>query len=137
MTVPADPAYYATVAQVIPTLLLAAAVEYRLLGPERRDPSAQEVKENFAGYLSTALFVVAAVAGEFVALQTMYVGGGDSAAKWSFVGLIAALLLVVMPVVLHVTAALLIPVPRVRSFFLQVLLPVTLLALGLWGILSG
>jgi hypothetical protein len=134
--VPHDPGYYATVAQVIPTLLLAAALEHRLLGADQRDPSAQEVKDNYSAYLSTALFVATAVAGEFLALQAMYVGGGPTTAKWSFVGLITALVLVLMPVVLRAVATLLIPVPRVRTYFLRHLLPALLIALAAWGVLS-
>ncbi len=132
---PEDPAFYATVAQVIPTLLLAAAVEYRLMGPEQRNPSADEVRSGFWLHLWLALFIPVAFAGEVAALQAMYVGGGSATATLSLLGALAALLLVLQPLLMRVTSAPLTPWPWFRRYYLHNVIPAALFGTGAGAIL--
>jgi hypothetical protein len=114
MAVPADPAYYSTAAQVIPTLLLAAAVEHRFLAPDSSPPDEATIKQEFFAYLGLATLTVLAAVGAYACVDALYSGPGTFDRKASLVGLLAAFALVVQPLVLRSLLILVRPWDRVR-----------------------
>ncbi len=133
MVLPADPSYYATVAQVIPTLLLAAALEYRYLAPDASDserPDAAEVKGHMSAYLGVSLLTLLAVVGGVAAVDALYNGVADFALRLTLVGVMSAFALVLLPLVYRAAFTLLTPYPRVLRAVREYVLPTLLLVTG-------
>lgn len=124
--VPVDASYYATVAQVIPTLLLAAAVEHRLLLP-RQPVDEAELSTPFTYRLSLALFTIAAFVGELAAVQALYAGVGRPGRTLTLLGVIAALYLVFLPLCLRALGGVFEGQPRLRYYVFNHVLPALLL----------
>lgn len=93
--------FYATSAQVIPTLLLVVAVERRYLFADwPRDEAVPAFVRYGFGFLAWV-----AVVGEFTCLRALFVGGSDVRAVATFAGLTSAASLALQPLVASILTA--------------------------------
>lgn len=138
MSAPVDPSYYATVAQVIPVLLLTAAVEHRLLSPEgdAGKPNGPEVREHFVAYLGIATLSVFAAVGAVAALESLYSGATQARRVLSQLGVSAAFVLVILPVVYRALFNLLASFPRLKAVVRNFVLPLVLVIMAVWAFVS-
>lgn len=122
--------YYPTVASVIPTLLLAAAIEHHWLSPDT-EPTADDVKRNWLSYVSTAFLTIFAVAGTLAAFLVLAGDPPPQARTVTFLGLAAAAILVLTPLAIRALLTPLRPWPRAENIVGKAVLPGALLVAAL------
>lgn len=114
--------YYATAAQVIPTLLLAAALEHRWLSADAA-PTGDEVKADLMAYIGVAVLALLAVLGTLTAFLVLAGEPPPGARILTLLGLVGASTLVLNPLAFRALLTPLQPLPRVHSFMRGIGLP--------------